>query len=173
MRNDKARYSNLMIAIHWLTAVLVVIAYLVSEPAHEEQTHPSLVHFLCGLAVLILVLPRVIARALSGAPAPLPGVAPLLARAAKLGHAALYLLLIAVPLTGWYAVSRLGIKIAAFGFTLPPLTAAVKGEIGPIGEVHQLGGNAILILAGLHAAMGLWHQFVRKDHTLERMNPFG
>ncbi len=172
MQKDTGRYSSLMIAIHWLTAVLVVVAYLVSEPPHEEQTNPSLVHFICGLAVLVLVLPRLIARAGGGAPAPLPGIAPLLALAAKLGHAALYLLLIAVPLTGWYAVSRLGVKVALFGFTLPPLAAAVHGDIGPVAEIHQVGGNAILILAGLHAAMGLWHQFVRRDHTLERMSPF-
>lgn len=171
MKSNTARYSTLLIAIHWLTAALVVIAYLVSEPAREVRTNPSLVHFVCGLAVLVLVLPRLIARALGGAPAPLPGIAPLLALAAKLGHAALYLLLIGVPLTGWYAVSRLGVKVALFGFTLPPLAAAVHGDIGPIGEVHQVGGNAILILAGLHAAMGLWHQFVRRDHTLERMSP--
>ena len=172
MLPKNARYSNTMIAIHWLTAALVVIAYLVSEGGRHVRANPPVLHFACGLAVLVLVFARLIARAAGGAPPPLASVGPTLARAAKLGHAALYLMLIAVPLTGWYAVSRLGVPIDLWGLRIPAIAAAVKGSIGPIGEIHQIGGNAILILAGLHAAVGVWHQFARRDHTLERMSPF-
>lgn len=171
MQRNTARYSGLMIAIHWTTAVLVLIAYLVSEPAEEFRKHSPALHFACGLAVLALLVPRLIARAAGGAPPAAADTPPRLALAAKLGHAALYLLLAAVPLTGWYAVSRLGLPIDLYGLKVPAIAAAVKGDIGPIGELHQVGGNAILILAGLHAAMGLWHQLVRRDHTLERMSP--
>ena len=31
----------------------------------------------------------------------------------------------------------------------------------------------VLLLAGFHAAAAFYHQFVRKDHTLKAMLPFG
>ncbi len=166
------RYSNVLIAIHWLTALLVVIAYLVSEGGRRVRLDPPLLHFATGMAVLVLVFARMIARAASGAPPPPASIAPRLARAAQLGHARLYALLIAGPLTGWYAASRLGVPSDLYGLRIPAIAAPVKGGIGPIGEIHQIGGNAILILAGVHAAIALWHQFLRRDRTLERMSPF-
>ena len=47
----------------------------------------------------------------------------------------------------------------------------MRGEVyrGIIGCGN--GGNLLLILSGLHALIALWHQFVMKDRTLERMNP--
>ena len=159
-------------ALHYTTAVLVVVAYLLSESAREVRDAPPVLHFTFGLAVLLLVVPRLIARALGGAP-PLERANGIwLARAARLGHGVLYLLLIAVPLTGWYAASRLGVHVSILGLTLPPIAFAVDGEPGLIAQLHPLGGNLILILAGLHAAMALWHQFVRHDNTLRRMSPF-
>ncbi|HUX72747.1 MAG TPA: cytochrome b [Steroidobacteraceae bacterium] len=169
MRAATPRYSTLVVAIHWTTALLVLIAYLFSDAARQVRADPPVLHFACGLAAMLLVVPRLIARLSGGSPPAQHAGAGLLALAAKFGHAALYLLLIAVPLTGWYAVSRLGVPVVILGLNVPPIAAAVKGNIGPIGALHQVGGNAILILAGLHAAMGLWHQFVRRDHTLERM----
>jgi cytochrome b561 len=41
-----------------------------------------------------------------------------------------------------------------------------------VGKAHQIGGNLILILAGLHAAIALWHQFIWRDATLQRMLPY-
>ena len=40
------------------------------------------------------------------------------------------------------------------------------------GDLHQIGGNALLILGGIHGAFGLWHHFALHDSTLRRMNPF-
>lgn len=94
-----------------------------------------------------------------------------LARAARIGHGLLYLLLIAVPLTGWYAASRLGVPISFFGLHLPAIAAPVQGRPGLIAEFHENAGTFILILAGLHALMAIWHQFVLRDGTLQRMSP--
>ena len=171
MNTTRKRYSLLLIAVHWLTALLVAIAYLTSEGGHEVHDNPPLWHFITGLAVLALVLPRLLGRLFGGAP-PLADVGGrALVLAAKVGHGLLYLMMVCVPLGGWYTASRMGITVAFAGYTLPPLTAAVTGEPGFIAELHENGGNALVILAGLHAAIALWHHFVRHDDTLRRMRP--
>jgi len=167
-----ARYSRVMMALHWLTAVLVVAAYLLSEGGRQVRVHPPLLHFACGLAVLVLLVPRLIARALGGAPPLQQYGSRWLEVAARSSHALLYLLLLAVPILGWYVASRLGVPAWLFGITLPPLTAALPGPAGLLGQLHQIGGNAILILAGVHALAALWHHFGLRDHTLRRMSPF-
>ncbi|TIP04000.1 MAG: hypothetical protein E5X72_13490, partial [Mesorhizobium sp.] len=54
---------------------------------------------------------------------------------------------------------------------LPALAAPVQGAPGLIADLHETGGTLILWLAGAHALIAIWHQFVMKDGTLERMNP--
>jgi cytochrome b561 len=166
------RYSRFMSTIHWLTAALVLVAYVTSEGQRHVKADPPLLHFACGLAVLVLVVPRVIVRLSRGAPAPEPGPWPWLVPAARIGHGLLYALLILVPLGGWYSLSRLGVHFSVAGLTLPAITQAVDGPVGIIGDLHQIGGNALLILGGVHGAFGLWHHFALRDGTLRRMNPF-
>lgn len=164
------RYSKLVIYLHWIIALLILAAYITSEGGRSVRLDPPVLHFLLGLGVLALVVPRLLARMIFGAP---PAVSHgfWLDLAAKLGHAALYVLMIALPLTGWYAASRLGVHVTVFGYELPPLATAVQGAPGLIAELHETGGNLILVLAGLHAAAALWHHYVLRDGTLTRMSP--
>ncbi|WP_245410934.1 cytochrome b [Microvirga flavescens] len=166
------RYSKLMIAIHWATALLILGAWITSEGGRAVRANPPLLHFSLGLAVLALVVPRLISRLLGGAPSAEAGQRPLLAWGAKAGHAALYVFIIGLPLTGWYAASRMGVPVSFFGIGLPALTGAVQGSPGIVAELHESGGTIILFLAGLHALMALWHHFVLHDATLRRMSPF-
>ena len=52
------RYSRLMIALHWLTALLVVAAWFTGEGGRHVRTDPPLLHFTLGFAVMLLVIPR-------------------------------------------------------------------------------------------------------------------
>ena len=170
MPHDPARYSRSMIVIHWLTALLILGAWLTSTGGRHMAENPPLLHFSFGLAVLVLVLPRFILR-LVGATPDAPQSNCRLALAAKAGHALLYLFLIALPLSGWYAASRLGVPVSFFGFQLPAITERVQGAPGLIADIHENAGTIILYLAGLHAAMAVWHQYVLRDGTLQRMSP--
>lgn len=75
-----------------------------------------------------------------------------------------------MPLTGWYAASRMGVSVPFFGLHLPVIATPVQGRPGLIAELHESGGTFILILAGLHALMAIWHQFVLRDGALRRMS---
>ena len=161
-----------MIALHWATALLVLAAWFTSEGGSHVRANPPLLHFSLGLAVLALVIPRLTARMMGAAPRIEDPQGPWLNLAAKIGHTVLYVLLIALPLTGWYAASRLSAPVSFFGISLPSLAAPVQGPPGLLAELHQTGGTVILWLAGLHALMAIWHQFVWRDGTLQRMSPF-
>jgi cytochrome b561 len=165
------RYSKLTIALHWITAILVIGAWFTSEGGRHVREHPSLLHFFLGLTVLVLVLPRLIVRLAFGTPRVEDPQSSWLYLAARIGHTVLYLFLIALPLSGWYAASRLGVEVSFFGIALPSLAFPVQGPPGALAELHETGGTVILWLAGLHALMALWHQFVLRDGTLRRMSP--
>jgi cytochrome b561 len=109
---------------------------------------------------------RVVLRLINGAPelpASMTGIERTLA---KTGHVALYALLIVIPV--------LGILLTWFRgdlFAIPAPFQPDRSTAGLIKELHDLGANGILILAGLHAVAALWHHFVRKDDVLIRMLP--
>ncbi|HEV7286534.1 MAG TPA: cytochrome b/b6 domain-containing protein [Kaistia sp.] len=78
---------------------------------------------------------------------PCPPGSALLGTLARLTHIAFYVLLVAVPVTG----------ILAYWF------------IPSLGDVHELGKPAFIVLIALHAAAALWHQFWLRDGLLLRM----
>ena len=165
------RYSKVTIAFHWVTALLVLAAWFTAEGGRAVRLDPPLLHFSLGLAVLALAIPRIVVRLMGGAPRVEDPQGPWLDLAAKIGHGVLYAFLVALPLTGWYAASRLGVPVSFFGIGLPSLAAPVQGPPGALAELHETGGTVILVLAGLHALMALWHQFVLRDGALRRMSP--
>jgi cytochrome b561 len=169
MSRNSPRYSKTMIIIHWLTALLVVGAWLTAEGGRKVVQDPPLLHFALGLAVLVLIVPRLILRLVDGAPAT-DTQHGWLAIGAKAGHGLLYLLLIGLPITGWYAASRMGVPVLFLSVELPAIASKVQGRPGLIAELHENAGTFILILAGLHALMAVWHQFVLRDGTLQRMS---
>lgn len=169
MPRSPDRYSKSLVVVHWLTAALILGAWFTSMGGRRMAENPPLLHFSLGLAVLVLVLPRVLLRLSGAAPSESPTQG-MLALAAKAGHAVLYLFLLALPLSGWYAASRIGVPISFFGISVPAIAAPVQGAPGLVADLHENAGTIILYLAGLHALMAIWHQFVLRDGTLKRMS---
>jgi superoxide oxidase len=167
------RYSTPIILLHWCTAVLVIVAYVLSEGSRHFGDNPPLLHFSMGFAVLVLAVARLAARVCGEVPLAHPLKRAWLARLASIVHATFYVLLIAIPLSGWYAVSKLSLSVSLLGWTVPAI-AVPSPELAPgsIGRLHQVGGNLLLILAGLHGLAALWRQFALKDNIFKRISPF-
>ena len=159
-RNNHTRYSRTMIAIHWATALLIVAAWITSEGGRHVIDNPPLLHFSARLAFL-----RPDASCSRQ-------VSPQTRNGSQDRHAVLYAFLIGLPLSGWYAASRLGVSVSFFGIGLPAIAAPVRGAPGLIAEIHENAGTVILYLAGLHALMAGWHHFALRDGTLRKMSPF-
>ncbi len=168
------RYPTTLIALHWLTAVAVITAYVTSgDPSKVKNSLDFILgqtHVLSGITVFALLALRLPLRALMGAPAAEPAPRWQL-RIAQITHFALYALMLIVPLAGWAALAD---KTTAFklvgAFQLPRLNAHITG-VKLLGEAHQTLGNIFIWLAGLHAMAGLVHHYVMHDSTLVRMAP--
>jgi cytochrome b561 len=151
-------YSGIQIALHWLIAILILVAWLSGEGAEEAMeaieeggTVGFVPHVAFGLAILTLVVVRILVRLSHGAPAA-PGVpGSLSVLAADWGHRLIYLLMIAVPLGG-ASVFFLGLEV---------------------GEIHGLAANLLMLVVLGHALMALYHQYVLKDGLLRRMMKAG
>ena len=147
-------YSGLQIALHWLVAILIVIAWFTGEGAEEAMevvedggTIGFVPHVAMGLAILALVVVRLMVRLSRGVPAVPGDPGSLVAKAAEWGHRLIYLLMIAVPLGG-ISVFFLGLDV---------------------GEVHGLAANVLMLVVLGHVLMTLYHQYVVKDGLLRRM----
>lgn len=171
-------YTRTAVALHWLVAVGICAAFPLGVYMHELPLSPKKLqlysyHKWLGISILLVAALRILWR-LGHRPPPLvAGMARWQQVAAHGIHHALYLLILAVPLSGWLMSSALGFKVVWFGvLPLPDLVAKNK-ELGELLKtVHQSLNFTLLALVVLHAAAALKHHFGDRDDTLARMLPF-
>ncbi|MCW2243404.1 cytochrome b [Azospirillum canadense] len=177
--SGRDRYDLPMQALHWAIALLIITAFVLIQvvdgmPRGAERTALMGVHKSVGATVILLVVLRLVWRRISPPPALPTGTSPLMALAAKGGHVALYVLMIAVPVVGVLMSQAKGRPVEVWGlFTLPALLGENKDLGHQLEEAHEVLGNLIMIVAGLHAAAAMFHQYVLKDGVLARMLPWG
>ncbi|HVM85598.1 MAG TPA: cytochrome b [Candidatus Binatia bacterium] len=176
---SRERYGTVAQALHWLTAILVLVAFLVGEGGPESRVYAPerdaqrILHESLGLAVLAIVVLRLIWRLLDRAPdePPMPGW---MSRSAAATHWLLYLLLFAVPLTAILGAWWEGHPLDAYLIgSVAPMIAPAHDLGVAVSEIHTWLGDAILWVAGLHAVAAIGHHFVLRDRTLMQMLPFG
>lgn len=176
--NNVPRYPRSMIRLHWLTFLLVVLAYIfmefreIFERGSAAREFMKATHYSLGLTILGLTLARLLLKVTSG-PTPdiTPPPAPWQQTAAKIGHAAIYVFLLAMPILGWATLSAEGDPVLFFGLQIPGLVAPDKILSGRLEEIHEIGGTIGYVLIGGHALLAIIHHAVFKDTTLIRMMP--
>lgn len=169
MRTNPGSHDAATRALHWLTALLVIVAaaLALSIDAFDDdvQDRVRLVHEWAGVGVLLATL----ARALWIVARPARDVAvPLAARAM---HLALVVLLALVPVLGWAYASAKGHApmigaVALPALLLPDLDAAERFH-----DWHAYAAWALLAAAGAHVLAAL-HHYVRRDEVLRAMLPW-
>ena len=176
-KNTTTRYGSLSIGIHWLMLLLFVAVYAFIElrelypKGSDPREAMKAWHFMLGMLVFVLVWPRLAARFSGPTPAIQPEPASWMQLAAKLGHLALYALMIVMPLLGWLSLSAAGKPIPFFGLELPALIGENKELAKQIKEMHETIGTLGYYLIGLHVAAALYHQRIKHDNTMARMLP--
>jgi cytochrome b561 len=177
VRQMKVRYGAVAQAFHWVTAVLVLVAFIYGPGGSETRVYSSArdfdrrLHETLGLTVFMLSALRVIWRLVDARPDP-PAIPRWMGLTSKVVQAALYGLLFALPVTAitgaWLEAHPLtllgGVEIAPL---LPP--AHDTGAL--VAEVHGWLGDVIMWLAGLHAVAAIFHHMVLRDGVLVSMLP--
>jgi len=175
---ERARYSAPARALHWLMAALILLSLpagwlMVQDGIGRELRNVLFIyHKNAGVLIFLLVLLRLFTRWLRPPP-PEPAHLPAWqARAARLSHASLYILMIAVPLAGY-------VRVRAGGFPIETLDALGIGTLVPRSDplaelaktVHYAAGLAIAALIALHVAAALRHGLLQRDGVFSRMWP--
>lgn len=180
LMNSMSRYGAGPQIVHWLTALFVIVGWLLGQfgdylPRGPIRAAGVFTHMTLGQCVFILLVVRFAWRlANPPPPAEFTPLGSVLVVAAKLSHFMLYALLFAVPLLGIIVQLKRGHSLPLLGlwqFQSPWPADRVMAR--SILHVHHFLANALLILAGIHAGAALIHHYVWRDRTLVRMLPHG
>ncbi len=176
-RNTIDRYGSISIALHWVMLLLIAAVYSCMElrdifpKGSDPRLAMSTWHFMLGLSVMVLVLLRLIHKMTSVTPRIFPDPPKWQKRSAKFMHFALYALMIGLPILGWLLLSAKGKQIPFFGLNMPSLIAENKDLAKTIKYIHETGATLGYYLIGAHAAVALFHHYVLRDNTINRILP--
>ncbi|HTW54653.1 MAG TPA: cytochrome b [Stellaceae bacterium] len=175
---ETAVYDPVTRRLHWANAILglvtILLAWcLLAAPRHGEARGLLLtLHGSCGIAVPALMLFWAGWRAHHAAPPLRPKLRRIETMLARATQTAIFLLLLAMPVTGYLSLAAAGRPVSLFGLVaIPPLVAA-SGRLSQAAiALHLLGEFLIYGLVALHIGAALMHGFIRRDGILERMLP--
>lgn len=171
-----AAYPPALRALHWLMAAVIVAGWVlgVRSGAFEGPARGAAiaVHIAVASSVLVLVPLRMLLRLASGVPA-LPATMGGAARlAAHAVHVGLYVLMLALPMSGWLTVNSAGRPVSLMGFIdLPTLMVKNQPLHERIESLHVALAWVLAALVVLHLLAALKHHFIDRDDVLVRMLP--
>ena len=172
LKNTQDGFGWVSQVVHWLSAALILglffLGYWMVDLNYYSSWYQSapMLHVSIGVVLVVLTLLRIIWLQIAGKPQP-HGDGKL---AAKLGHLGLYVLLIAVLLTGYLISSSDGRPIDFFGaWQVPTVDLGIADQADRAGELHKIFAYIMMALVALHTLAACWHHFILKDDTLMRM----
>ena len=197
MKQTPTRYTKTAIVLHWLIAIFIALMFVLGwymaelpkeapkQMAYDlfdlgiytwqvaEEVSPRTFYFnlhkSLGLTVLALIVFRILWRITHTPPAALSSYKAIEKKVATATHHSLYLLMLAVPVTGLtmainskYGVKWFGIDVIA-GLDNKPLRDFFECT-------HEFVGIVLLVFIGIHLLGALKHKFIDKDDTMSRMS---
>ncbi|WP_213994628.1 cytochrome b [Arsukibacterium sp.] len=172
--SNSDRFSLSMRLFHWGMAALVLsmvaAGLLMVTSLQPWQLTLLNIHKAFGVMAILLVTARLINRLRHEPPALPHELADWQKTVAKASHWLLYILLFAMPVSGYLMQYFAGRPVDVFGwFRLP---AALQVDIHYYALFRELHGWLAVVLIGLialHIGAALHHHFIRKDDVLKSM----
>jgi cytochrome b561 len=171
-------YEPVTRGLHWLNAVLAVLAIALAFGISGAPRHSPVRGWLLALhgSVGITILAVMLFWAGWRLRHPAPPLRPMLTRLeAWLAHAtqaAIFLLFIAMPLSGYAILATSGNSVSLYGIVAIPPLLPQSGRLAQAAVALHLGGEFLIYgLVALHISAALMHGFIRRDGILERMLP--
>lgn len=167
LKSTSTQYGSVAVAIHWTSALAVVLAFAAGLAAANTQPLPVpllVVHIALGLSVFVLTLLRIVWW-LAADTHPLPAEQPRWQQlAARTVHALLYVIIILMATSGITTMVLSGaIPAIASGAPLPDFSGLIPRM------AHGLMSRVLLVLLVVHIGAALYHQLIRRDRLLARM----
>jgi len=176
-RNTAVRYGFVAQGLHWIIAGLVVVQVTLATIADDlpvglDKLALLARHKSVGITILALAFIRLAWRLIDRPPPP-PPMPRWQHTASRLTHAAFYVLLFAMPVSGWLMSSASNYPVSWFGLLqLPDFVRPDEGLKDLLEDVHETLAKALIALAVLHVVAALKHQFIDRDGLLMRMLPW-
>ncbi|SHH56204.1 cytochrome b [Massilia sp. CF038] len=172
------RYNNIAILFHWLIALLIIGAFTMGVVMTDMPgiTPTKLKYYSwhkwAGVTILALAALRLLWRLSHRAPAYPDSMPTWQKSAANLLHGLLYVLMFAIPLSGYFYTLSAGFPVVYFGlFELPVLMGPDPALKPVLKAVHYWLNMGLLGAVGAHVLAALKHHFIDRDGVLKRMMP--
>jgi cytochrome b561 len=168
LKSTSTQYGSVAIAIHWLSALAVVLAFVAGLVLANSEPVPApllVAHIVLGLSVFALTLLRIVWWLAADDRPPLPADQPRLQQlAAKTVHALLYVIVLLMATSGIMTIVLSGaLPALAAGAPVPDFSELVPRV------AHGVMSKLLLVLLVGHIGAALYHQFVKRDRLLARM----
>ncbi|MBK8782732.1 MAG: cytochrome b/b6 domain-containing protein [Anaerolineales bacterium] len=158
--NTPTRYHPLLVALHWLTVILLLGAGFLSEAGGNSPVTP---HMIIGALLAIVMITRLIVRFTTKRPASANTGNKALNKLGELIHIGLYFFTFYILTLG----GLIAVKRNLIGYLLGNGEAIRVDRL--IGALHHFGWLAIMGLLLLHIGGAIYHQIILKDNLLSRM----
>lgn len=177
--NSRTSWGWVARSLHWSMAALILGQLALGKYAHELPLSPGKLdalmwHKSVGMTLLLLAAIRVAWTSTHKRPQPASPATQWHRTAAGLSHILLYVLMVAIPLTGWLMNSAKNVPFSIFRvIPLPSLISPDEKMGNAFQWCHETLAGAFLLLIVLHVLAAFWHHFHRRDSVLLRMLGIG
>ena len=174
LTNTENRYGLVSIVFHWTMAFIVILMlclglYMTNLPVSLQKLKLYGWHKEWGLIILMLISMRFLWRLFSIIPS-LSELPWWERKAAKVVHWAFYIVLFAMPVTGWLMSSFASLPVSFFGlFVMPDIVSPSEEKRMLFAEIHEWLTYILIAMIVLHVAAALKHYVIDKDDILQRM----
>ena len=168
------RYHPLLVALHWLMALMILVALgagglvLADMPPDSPDKVAGLGgHMIFGMAIGVLLVLRLVTRTRSTHPPHAKTGNAVLDRLGRWTHWGFYALIAGMVLTGLATALGAGLFPIVYGGAAETLPSGLADM--PTRTAHGLIATLLVALIVLHIAAAVYHQMVLKDGVLRRM----
>ncbi len=171
------RYIRPSILLHWLVAILIIAAFILGNVMADMSFSPTKLkyfswHKWLGVTILGLVAIRLLTRLFSTVPAYPDSMPGWQKKSASALHGLLYILMFAIPLSGYFYTSAAGYPVVYLGLIQLPTIIGPNPELKPIlKDLHEILTKILFVVFCLHVAAALKHLIINKDGIFQRMLP--
>lgn len=173
--NSKDTYGSISKILHWIIGLLIVImvsgSFFLDDITDKDLRHSIInLHKLIGIAILLLMIIRIVWAFYNIKPSLPNSVRHWQKIAARSIHILFYIVLIAMPLSGWIMSMAAG-HIPHLGSLQLPLPWIPKNKVldDTFFTVHQYLAWVIIALITLHILAAIKHALINRDGVLQKM----